>query len=116
MSDQENQPDPYEMRPVAVRSRLKSSGFFPSVYAHHISVQPIRDEVLLSFFEVAPPLLQAPTEEDVRQLENEGVPAECVAKVVVSRRVFLEMAELLNRMTNLVQAGQPNQLNGDEKS
>lgn len=110
MSDQEK---PHKEQPaqIAVRSHLKSSGFFPSVYAQQVAIQPVREEILLSFFEIVPPLLLSPSEEDLHRLESEGIPAECVAKVVVSKRVFLEIAELFGQTASRMQAEEPGQQN-----
>ena len=55
-------------------------------YAHHMIVQRAENEVTLSFFEVmAPPLIGIPPEEQVAILRRDGVRADCVARVVISR-------------------------------
>lgn len=110
MSDQEKQ---HKTPPtqIAVKSHLRYSGFFPSVYAQHVAIQPIREEVLLSFFEITLPLILSPTKEDLSRLESEGVPAECVAKVVVSKRVFLEIADLFGQTASRMQTEESSQQN-----
>jgi hypothetical protein len=55
-----------------------------SRYAHHLIVQPNENEVILSFFEVIPPLLLGNPEEQLEILKK-GVRADCVARITVAK-------------------------------
>lgn len=77
--------------------RMNMSTVLPSVYAHHIAVQTSVDEVVVSFFEVFMPL-NISGQEELEAIQRAGVPAECVARVTVSRRRFLEFASLLSNI------------------
>jgi hypothetical protein len=80
--------------PVKVNFRIL--GRMPSVYAHHMSIQPGESEVVLSFFEVIPPPIFPPDETALKQLSEAGVVAECVARVTIAN----------NRFSNFVKAFQ----------
>jgi hypothetical protein len=60
-----------------------------------MAVQLGTDEVILSFFETFIPYLVDPTEADRERLREVGIPAECIARVTVSKRRFHEFAELM---------------------
>ena len=73
----------------------------PSVYAHHMLVQPGQNEVLLSFFEVVPPLIAAsgePSGEQLRLLQETGVVAECVARITIAIASFPSFAKAMQDM------------------
>ena len=59
-----------------------------SVYATNMLVQAGEDEVTLSFFEAQPPLLQGTPEENLAILKAQGVRADCVARVTISKNRF----------------------------
>ncbi|MGH9755071.1 MAG: hypothetical protein ACREA2_20020 [Blastocatellia bacterium] len=73
------------------------SDVLPSVYAQHMAIQTGADEVVLSSFEVFPPLnISGP--EELEAIRQEGVPAECVARVTVSKKRFIEFANLYHNI------------------
>jgi hypothetical protein len=53
-------------------------------YAHQMVVQTMESEVILSFFEVIPPLLLG-TPEQQKELIEHGIKAECVARIIVPK-------------------------------
>jgi hypothetical protein len=55
-----------------------------SKYAHQMVVQTLETEVILSFFEVIPPLMLG-SEEEQQKLAAAGIKAECVAKIIFSK-------------------------------
>jgi hypothetical protein len=71
------------------------SNFVPSVYAQFMAIQPTPDGVLLSFFEAVPPIIQDTTPEVLEELKRQGVKAECVARITVSKNRFLEFAKVV---------------------
>jgi hypothetical protein len=69
----------------------------PLRYATNIVVQHTREEFVLSFFEIAPPLVVGPDEDRQRQLENLGqVRADCIARLVVSPTRYKEFLGVMN--------------------
>lgn len=77
--------------------RLNMSDVLPSVYAHHVAIQTSADEVVLSFFEVFMPF-NISGHEEFEALQKAGVPAECVARVTISKKRFVEFASLFNNI------------------
>src|SRR5829696_7668297 len=67
----------------------------PSRYAHHLIVQQGESEVLLSFFEVIPPLLVGSPDEQKETLKK-GVRADCVARITVSKSRYPDFVRVLN--------------------
>jgi len=66
-------------------------------YVTNFVAQHTDQEFIVSFFEVRPPLLLGSPEENQQQLEQMGaVPAECVARIVLSPA---RMGELLRVLT-----------------
>ena len=57
----------------------------PSVYAHHMLIQPGESEVVLSFFELVPPIfIQETPEERAERIKETGIIADCVARVTIA--------------------------------
>lgn len=85
-----------------------------SKYAQHLIIQPGENEVTLSFFElVFPPLSGTPEmqAEVQRQMQEKGVPAECVARVAIPLRRFPAFARamqgIVERITIPGEGGEP---------
>jgi hypothetical protein len=92
--DQPAQPEQPDFPALSMPFRLEMPSFFPSVYAQHMVVQATSDAVLLTFYEVVPPVFtQAPTDETVEKLRKAGIPAYCVARITVPYSSFLDFAE-----------------------
>lgn len=70
---------------VQIPLRFNIPSGMTSRYAHHMLVQPGEHEVTISFFEVFPPLLLGSPDEQKEILINEGVKAECVARVTIAK-------------------------------
>src|SRR5437016_13753739 len=87
MADEENTP---KSDLVEVQINFRVPGRMPGVYAQHLFIQPGSDEVVLSFFEIIPPLVAPGKSEDenLKQLRETGVVAECVARVIVPHARF----------------------------
>jgi hypothetical protein len=68
----------------------------PSVYAHHLLIQPGESEVIVSFFEIIPPLFINETlEERTERIKETGLVAECVARITVSIDKFPRFANAM---------------------
>lgn len=70
---------------IQVKLNLRIPPRMPSVYAHHMFIQPGENEIILSFFEIIPPLvLPGEAEERLKHIQETGVVAECVARITVA--------------------------------
>ena len=87
-----------EQKQFQIRFRLPTK--FPSVVAQYISVQPDVDGVLLSFFELIPPMIPDDiTDEQLKTLQAAGVPAECVSKVYIPLSRY---EDIVNVMSSII--------------
>lgn len=77
---------------------LRLSSRTPAIYAQLMTVTPSADEVILSFFEVQSPVIQTP--EVLEQIKATGLQAECVARIAVAPRRFLEFAQKITEVAN----------------
>lgn len=66
----------------------------PILWANNFVIQHTENEFVLTFFQVAPPILIRPTREDIEAIES--VPAQAVARIALTPHA---MAELLDVMT-----------------
>jgi hypothetical protein len=102
MPDEQQIPDDF---PIKVNFRVPSR--MPSVYAQHMTIQPGPNEVVLSFFEVVPPFLTAPSAEQIKHVQENGIVADCVARITVSPAAFpnfvTAMQEVLDRLTTVAE-------------
>jgi hypothetical protein len=81
---------------VQVKLNFRVPPRMPSVYAHHMLVQPGEFEVVLSFFEVVAPIVVEQMDPEQRKaLLDAGVVAECVAKVTIAKDRFRLFADAL---------------------
>ncbi len=87
-----------EEQRIPLRFRIPQK--MPSVIAQHMTLQPSEDGVLLSFFEVIPPLIpQDFTKEQTQKLVETGITAECVSKVFVPASRY---ADFVKAMASIV--------------
>lgn len=77
----------------------------PSVYATNVIIQPMEFEVLVSFYEIQPPLLMGPEAENLAILQESGMRADCVAKVIISKQRFEVFADLMKQMATTFKTG-----------
>ena len=87
--------DPNQPQTFPLRHRI--FGRMPSVYAHNVLIQTLPDEVVVSFFETILPPKSEVTPEDVEELKETGLIAECVARITLSHRQFLDIADAMHR-------------------
>lgn len=74
-------------------------------YASILAAQPVETNMLISFFEVHPPVFFGPPEQQMAQLERtKSVAAECVARVIVSAERLEEMINILSTALELLRA------------
>lgn len=68
-----------------VKLNMRIPTRMPSVIAHHLTIQPSEDGVLLSFYEVIPPVIRGeiPSQDEIKRIKETGVTAECVSKVFI---------------------------------
>lgn len=68
-------------------------------YATNMVIQQLENEVLISFFEIKPPIILGSPEQIQKQLEELGsVNADCVAQIIVAK----------NKMPNFIEALESN--------
>jgi hypothetical protein len=86
-----------EIPALSMPVKLSMSRFVPSVYAQHMVVQVTADAVLMTFYEVVPPVFTtAPlTDEAIEELRKTGIRAECVARITVPYNSFPEFARVV---------------------
>ncbi len=70
----------------------------PAIYVQHLAVSPAPDGVILSFFEVQPPL---GSPEAMAQAKKIGLVADCVARIAVSPERFVQFAQLMSNMAKI---------------
>jgi hypothetical protein len=73
---------------VDVKISFRVPQRMPTVYAHHMMVQPGEYEVLLSFFEVIPPPSFSNDPDALKKLQETGIVADCVARVTIANDRF----------------------------
>src|SRR6266498_3183497 len=98
---------------VPVKVNLPVPAGMPSLYAHQMIVQPVQHEIVLSFFEVMPPIAQ--TEEQVKAVQESGIIAECVARIMVSKAAFPNFVAALTSALKQLRDSQekPEEANAD---
>ena len=71
----------------------------PSVYATNILIQPGEFEVIISFFEVQPPLMaSSDPKENLELLKKTGLRADCVSRVTVAKDRIEGFANAMKQM------------------
>lgn len=84
----------------------------PSVYATNIVIQPLEHEVLVSFYEIQPPLLGGTNEaENMAILQKIGIRADCVARVTVSKQRFEGFANAMKQAATDMKAAEKKNAN-----
>ncbi len=103
-------PDNQEPPPDSVQVKLsfRVPQRMPSLYAHHMMIQPGEHEVLLSFFEIVPPAVSFENEEQLKKLQDVGVSAECVARITIAKDRFPGFVKAMKDILDILQ-GVPNQ-------
>lgn len=101
-SDQKRLANPDVVREVKVR--LNASEFKPSVYANFFALQPGGEEVIMSFFEAWPPIVAEGNDESAPLLQDRGISAECVARITVNRKRFIEFADLMTKVAEVLRS------------
>lgn len=78
----------------------------PSVYATNIVLQQMEYEVVVSFYEMQPPILLPgrKEEENLAILKKAGMRADCVAKVVIAKERFGAFADIMKQLANNLKA------------
>ncbi len=88
---------------VQVKVNFRIGGRMPSVYAHHMLVQPGEDEVILSFYElILPPFAGQPSEEQLKAIEEGGLIADCVARVTIAKNKFPGFATAMQQIVDFL--------------
>jgi hypothetical protein len=71
-------------------------------YVTNITVQPFKDEFIVSFYEAYPPLLLGtPEQNDQKINEMPGIVAKCVSQIIVSANRFPNFAKAMTDAINL---------------
>ncbi len=83
-----------EKETINVLLRFRVNTNLPGRYVHHLLIQPGENEMILSFFEVVPPLLIG-SEEERRLTLREGIRAECVARIIVAKARYPAFVEAM---------------------
>lgn len=89
---------------VQVRLNFRIPPRMPSVYAHHMLLQQGEFEIILSFFEVIPPMIteKLPEADRLKFLQEVGVTAECVARVIIAKDRFPGFAAALQQLVDQI--------------
>jgi hypothetical protein len=100
------QPKKVEVEAKAVRINFNMPVDMPSVYATNILLQKMEHEVLVSFYEVQPPIFlnEANQSENAKILERSGVRADCVAKVIIANERFAAFADVMKKLASQLKA------------
>ena len=69
-------------------------------YAQQLMVQPVENEVVLSFFEVVPPIMLGTPEERMAVLAK-GVQAICVARIVIANNRYPDFVRAMTEIMEL---------------
>jgi len=100
MTDENKPLNPQQVE-VKVHYRVPSKT--PSLYAHHMFVQPGEHEVLLSFFEIIPPPLTAnPSETELNVVKDAGIVAECIARISIAKARFPGFARAMQEIVDFL--------------
>lgn len=67
----------------------------PSVYGTNLLIQESEFEIILSFFEVQPPILLGTEQENLEEIKKTGVRADCVARVTIAKDRFDGMVKAM---------------------
>jgi len=79
----------------------------PSVYAHHMLVQRGENEVVVSFFELLPPVfIEETPEERAESVQETGIIAECVARVTIAKNRFPDFAKAMTQVAAQIEKNQ----------
>jgi len=101
-----NMPDQKEETPDSIQVKLnfRIPPRMPTVYAHHMLVQQGEFEVVLSFFEVTPPIIieQIADTDRLKFLQETGLVAECVARVTIAKDRFPGFAQALQQIVSQI--------------
>jgi hypothetical protein len=82
MAEENKKEDSDKERRITIRFRPPIR--IPTVFADHLTVQPGPDGVTLSFYEAVLPVIPPnATEEQIKEIEESGVFADCVSKIFV---------------------------------
>ena len=93
---------------VALKINFRIPGRMPSVYAHHLLVHPGENEVSISFFEVVPPVILGENQEDqIKILQETGLTADCVARIIVSKARFPSFVNAMQQIVTVMTSQQP---------
>jgi hypothetical protein len=86
--------------------RFQMDKFLPSVVAQHIAVQITTGNVLVSFFEVNPPVMFNPTPDSIEKLQQEGLPVECVARISIPVSLFPGFADVFSKVAEHIRSNE----------
>jgi hypothetical protein len=88
---------------LKVKVNFRIGGRMPSVYAHHMLVQPGENEVILSFYElILPPFAGQPSDEQLKAIEENGLVADCVARVTIAKNKFPGFAAAMQQIVDFL--------------
>ncbi len=80
---------------VPIRFRIPQK--MPSVVANEMALKVSEDGVLLSFFELIEPIFATqPTEVELNLVQQQGIVAECVARVMIPKSKYLNFVKAIN--------------------
>jgi uncharacterized protein YaaW (UPF0174 family) len=83
--------------PPVASINFKHSNNVPLQYANHAAVSIAEHEVVISFFQSAIAFERQTDGEQINRLLENGIDAECIARIVVSKSFYTLLAELLQR-------------------
>ena len=95
MDDRPTQEAPPELGQEKIPLQFQVPVGLSSRYAHHLVIQSTDQEVILSFFELKPPIVLG-SEEVQRAALKDGITAECVARVIVAKARYPDFVRALS--------------------
>ena len=80
---------------LPVRLRWEIPDDMDILWASNFSIQHSAREFVLTFFQVAPPLLIEPTEEELKAIVVEGIRAKAVARIALTPAALQELIDVV---------------------
>ena len=98
------------LRKIPIDWQASLSGV-PVRYTNQVTVQPVEDQLLLTFFMIVPPMALGTPEEVFEQLSKvDSIVPECFSRVLVSQQTAERLIEILQaRLMELKSSGESNE-------
>ncbi len=96
MSEETQEEQSSEVLNVPIEWHISDT--LPSHYAANVFVQPGQYEIILTFFEMRPPLLTGTPEQNKAKLQELGaIRAECISRIIVDPELIPKFIDALQK-------------------